>query len=238
MWNNILVMGGSGFIGQALQKLVIDRGLSDKFTFTYDNNQRGILPGIKSFRMHLPLTTDLCSNYQQMMKTFDGMIYMVGRVENELECFNGIEKNFDKPMVILTSAKTYTTPLIYRAILREPPTIIIQLSYAFGKGERDTRLYPMIAKAIRGEITPLLITDLHQRLDPLPADTVAAVLLKHLYDVMSMEHNTFNVYTITGPELTVFDIVKAAQHVHEFDYKVVEPIKSSIDYIKELAGVE
>jgi nucleoside-diphosphate-sugar epimerase len=74
-----LVVGGSGFIGKAVQRYVLERGLADSFTFTYCRGRENILPGVEAFEMDLLENIDIGD-----IRPFSGAIYLAGNANHGL----------------------------------------------------------------------------------------------------------------------------------------------------------
>lgn len=75
----ILVLGGCGFIGGAIQKYVLDNKLEDSFVFSYYNNSERIYNGLKSIKLDL-----LDSASINIVNSFPVVIYVAGNADHGL----------------------------------------------------------------------------------------------------------------------------------------------------------
>jgi nucleoside-diphosphate-sugar epimerase len=110
----ILVVGGSGFIGQSIQQLVIDKGMEDSFIFTYNDHPERIDKDLRKVRLNL------LGQHTLMPNKFPVAIYIAGNADHQLSKLNPLEdlnlnagafanfaKGFNGSLVLLSSQAVY-----------------------------------------------------------------------------------------------------------------------------------
>jgi nucleoside-diphosphate-sugar epimerase len=111
----VLVVGGSGFIGIAVQRYVLNRGMGSSFTFTYNKSQEKVLPGLD--RIGLDLLSD---SYDTDLSSYSTAIYLAGNSDHGLAkrdpsrdlklnagAFLNFSSQFNGSLVMLSSQAVY-----------------------------------------------------------------------------------------------------------------------------------
>jgi len=110
-----LVLGGSGFVGRAVQRLVFDQGLADKFIFCYAKPER-ISQGLR--KKHLDL---LALNAGEALRGHEHSLFLAGNEDHRLAeenpsrdltlnvgSFLGLMSGFKGRLVLLSSQAVYS----------------------------------------------------------------------------------------------------------------------------------
>lgn len=111
----ILVVGGSGFIGRAMQRIALDRGWEEFFTFTYNTGQYRILPGLEKMKLDL-----LSDRSPEGIGKYSTAIYVAGNADHSLAksdpfldlrlnagAFLNFKRGFNGDLVVLSSQAVY-----------------------------------------------------------------------------------------------------------------------------------
>jgi nucleoside-diphosphate-sugar epimerase len=112
--DKVLVIGGSGFIGSAIQRYVIREQLEDLFTFTYNEKPEKLHKNLN--RIHL----DLLGEVSEKVKKYPNAIYVAGNANHGLakrsplldldfnvRAFLNFIQEFRGSLVLLSSQATY-----------------------------------------------------------------------------------------------------------------------------------
>lgn len=211
MMDKTLVVGGSGFIGRAIQRLVKDAGLEDYYMFTY-NEHALVEPELQ--RMHLNLTNP-SMNEVEKLRQFNRAIYVAGGDEFTFIRFATIFRG----SLVLLSSMAAATPVdqysmkkkmeeLYAISCKENGNLsrlkIIRLRYAYGRGEREDRLIPMIAK-LRKDVE---IANGDEEINPLNVDRVADVLIDEEAKLQERKENVTISKLENTEKITINGIVK------------------------------
>lgn len=98
---------------------------------------------------------------------------------------------------------------------------IFRLMYAFGKGEKERRLIPRCANAVRNNQGITIFGGGKSFLNPLPSWFIAQVLLKAAESLKESESKFMEVTNINYPEkVSVKDVVTFLNSVKRFDFVV------------------
>jgi nucleoside-diphosphate-sugar epimerase len=110
-----LVLGGSGFIGRAVQKQVLDQGLADKFIFSYAKNPERISKGLR--KEHYDL---LAPHVGEALRGPKQALFLAGNADHRLAeedpsldltlnvgSFLGLMSGFKGRLVLLSSQALY-----------------------------------------------------------------------------------------------------------------------------------
>lgn len=178
----ILVVGGSGLVGQALQREVLKNGTHDDYVFTYNTHDN---IDQRLDKMHMDLM-NLTIKDAARLRGYNRAIYVAG---GHLFNFVQFATIFRGSLVLLSSmaAETATGYGMKKKMGEEyaknclcngmiTKLWIIRLSYTYGPGEREDRLIPRLAREVatgRG----FELIGLGARIDPLPVETVAKELI-------------------------------------------------------------
>jgi nucleoside-diphosphate-sugar epimerase len=254
--DKVLVVGGSGFIGAALQQLVLNECLEDFFTFSFNKNPERIDANLN--KVHLDLFT---AGASKEVKDYPVAVYVAGNTDHGLakrsalldldlnvRAFLNFIEEFRGSLVLLSSQATYyglegeipetvnhiaTTPYglskqmaeAYAKYFLRNDTLsklwIFRLMYTFGKGEKERRLIPRCANAVRNNQRITIFGGGKSFLNPLPSWFVAQVLLKATESLKGRESKFMEVTNINYPEkVSVKDIVALLNRVKHFDYVI------------------
>jgi nucleoside-diphosphate-sugar epimerase len=223
-----LVIGGSGFLGQALQKEVLAQGREKDYIFTYNEHKERILPNIKSTKLNI---------LEQSMEIdeFETVILMIN-VENRNKYILPINHQLSKlkqnqSLIILSSQAIYEQPLTeYGKTMktledneiqpkhrnRQSKLWIFRLMYAFGIEEQETRLIPKLARATRLEEIITITNNGNTYLNPLPSRFVAQILIKATEEITKQPNGFYEITNLNYDEpITTKQIIKVIQ---EYEY--------------------
>lgn len=75
----VLVAGGSGLIGRAIQRLALKNGDEGSFSFTFAKNRRGVLEGVRPLKLNLLQTVP-----KDALDAFSSAIYVAGSSDHAL----------------------------------------------------------------------------------------------------------------------------------------------------------
>ncbi|WP_373839071.1 NAD-dependent epimerase/dehydratase family protein [Methanospirillum sp.] len=115
MSKKIIVIGGSGFIGNALQQYVIEHDISEKFAFSYHNHEESIKNGLG--KIYIDLLNPDCLD---QLKNFSTVIYVAGNADHSIAhdyplvdlnlntvAFLNFINNFNGSLVLLSTQAIY-----------------------------------------------------------------------------------------------------------------------------------
>jgi len=251
-----LVVGGSGFIGTAIQKLVLAKGLEENFAFSFNENPKKIDNNLN--KVHLDL---LRRGAAAKTQDYPVAVYVAGNTDHGLakrSPLRDLELNvrallnfvdeFNGSLVLLSSQATYyglegeipeavdhvaTAPYglskqmaeAYANYFSEIGTIsklwIFRLMYAFGEGEKERRLIPRCADAVRNNQSVTIFGGGRSFLNPLPSWFIAQVLLKAAESLKKGGKGFMEVTNMNHPEkVSVKDVVTFLNSVKRFDYEI------------------
>lgn len=77
--NKTIVVGGSGFIGKAIQKYVLNQGIKSSFTFTYNKHPEKIEDNLEKIQLNL-----LDKSSLKLLENFPVAIYLMGNADHGL----------------------------------------------------------------------------------------------------------------------------------------------------------
>ena len=268
MNSKILIVGGSGFIGRAIQKYVIESKQEKDFIFTYYNNPKNISDRLKKKR--LDLLNDIETTIAEKISS---VIYLAGNsyptlaylnpqkdVKLNVICLlNLIEKLSETignnlNMVILSTQAVYhgLKGEIHEGTIHIPSTPyglskfmaeqyaklyysggkinnlwIFRLMYAYGDGEKETRLIPRCAKAASSGST-VEIYNWSSYLNPLPSHFVAKVLIHTAYMMTKMHCRSYKVINLNYPDnISVGDVILFLKNISDFRYRIYNSPKDA-----------
>ena len=254
--DKVLVVGGSGFIGAAIQQLVLNERLEDFFAFSFNKNPERINANLN--KVHLDLLT---AGASKEVKDYPVAVYVAGNTDHGLakrsalldldlnvRAFLNFIEEFRGSLVLLSSQATYyglegeipetvnhiaTIPYglskqmteEYAKYFLRNDTLsklwIFRLMYTFGKGEKERRLIPRCANAVRNNQRITIFGGGKSFLNPLPSWFVAQVLLKATESLKGRESKFMEVTNINYPEkVSVKDVVTFLNRVKHFDYVI------------------
>jgi nucleoside-diphosphate-sugar epimerase len=96
---------------------------------------------------------------------------------------------------------------------------IFRLAYAFGRGERESRLIPRCANAVRSREKVTLFGGGKSFINPLPSDFVAKILVKAAEHLKSAKKGFMEITNMNYPEkVTVRDLVVSLTQINPFDF--------------------
>ena len=252
--DKVLVVGGSGFIGAAVQQRVLNESLEDSFAFSFSKNPERIDKNLH--KVHLDL---LKAGAKKEIKNYPAAVYVAGNTDHGLakrsalldldlnvRAFLNFLEEFRGSLVLLSSQATYyglegeipetvnhiaTVPYglskqmaeaYARYFLRNGALSklwIFRLMYAFGKGEKERRLIPKCANAVRNNQRITIFGEGKSFLNPLPSSFVAQILLKATESLKVREHKFMEATNINYPEkVSVKDVVTFLNGVKHFDF--------------------
>lgn len=155
----IIVVGGSGMIGQAIQAEVIKQGIKDRFVFTYNTNRYGILPYVESIHVDL-----LNPQSVKQVENFSSAIYLAGNTDHALastnpqrdlqlnvETFLNLMKFFKGSLVLFSSQAVYHGHI---GSVKEQTQLNPTIPYGISKHTME--MYAAYFKRI-GKLTSLII---------------------------------------------------------------------------------
>ncbi|MEW5936998.1 MAG: NAD(P)-dependent oxidoreductase [Candidatus Thermoplasmatota archaeon] len=112
--NDTIVIGGSGFIGQAIQRSVRKEGRENDFTFGYNKHPENIISGMKK------IMVEQKSEKNRVISNFETAIYVAGNVHPsfkevprpndqnyDVELFMNFATQFRGALVLLSSQSVY-----------------------------------------------------------------------------------------------------------------------------------
>ncbi|MCW4044465.1 MAG: NAD(P)-dependent oxidoreductase [Candidatus Bathyarchaeota archaeon] len=256
--DKVLIVGGSGFIGTAVQQHVLDEGLEDKFTFSFNENPEKIDARLGKVRLDL-----LKTGAGKKIRQYPIAVYVAGNMDHGLaerspsqdldlnvRAFLNFMKEFRGSLVLLSSQATYyglegeipetvdhvaTVPYGLSKQMTEEyakyfmkkgalqKLWIFKLMYAFGRGEKERRLIPRCANAVRSNQRVRIFGGGKSFLNPLSSAFIAQVLLRATAQVKTIEGKFLEVTNINYPEkVSVKDVVTFLNSVKHFDYEISE----------------
>lgn len=253
--DKVLVVGGSGFIGSAIQQYVVREHLENLFTFTFNKKPERIHKNLDRIRL------DLLGEISEEVSNYTNVIYVAGNADHGLakrsplldlefnvRAFLNFMQKFRGSLVLLSSQATYyglegkiseavehiaTIPYgiskrmveAYAEYFLRTNCLsslwIFRLMYAFGKGEKNHRLIPRCAKAVRegGEVT--IFGGGESFLNPLPSEFVAKVLVKASESLRQGTTQFIEITNINYPErVTAKDLVAYLNQIEPFNFTV------------------
>src|SRR5438093_5039847 len=111
---NTLVIGGSGFIGQSIQQLVVDKRMLDSFVFTYNDHPERICKDLRKIKLNL------LRKFPNAAGNFPIAIYIAGNADHKLakldpsedlnlsaRAFINFAQGFKGSLVLLSSQAVY-----------------------------------------------------------------------------------------------------------------------------------
>jgi nucleoside-diphosphate-sugar epimerase len=253
--NETLVVGGSGFIGSAIQKHVLDENTENGFVFSF--NKRPEKLDAKLERVQL----DLLGEIGKWRTKYPEAIYVAGNSDHGLakrspmldldlnvRTFLNFMKEFRGALVLLSSQAVYyglegeiletvdhvsTIPYglskqmteAYAKYFLENGYLsklwIFRLAYAFGKGEKERRLIPRCANAVRSGEKVTLFGGGKSFVNPLPAEFVAKILVKAAQHLKGANKGFIEITNTNYPEkVTVRNLVDSLNQIKPFDFLV------------------
>ena len=252
--DKVLIAGGSGFIGAAIQQLVLNERLDDDFAFSFNKNPEKINARLNKVQLDL-----LKTGASKKIKEYPLAVYVAGNMDHGLakrsplqdldlnvRTFLNFMEEFRGSLVLLSSQAIYyglegetseavnhvaTVPYglskqmveEYAKYLLKEGTLqklwIFRLMYAFGKGEKERRLIPRCANAVRNNKEAIIFGGGKSFLNPLPSWFIAQVLLKSAERLKASESKFMEVTNINYPErVSVKDVVTFLNSVKHFDF--------------------
>ena len=252
--DKVLVVGGSGFIGAAIQQFVLNERLEDFFTFSFNKNPERIDKNLNNVHLNL-----LKAGASKEIKNYSAAVYVAGNTDHGLakrsplldldlnvRAFLNFMDEFRGSIVLLSSQATYyglegeileavnhiaTAPYglskqmaeaYARYFLRNDALSklwIFRLMYAFGKGEKEHRLIPRCANAVRNNQRITIFGGGKSFLNPLPSWFIAQVLLKATESLKGRKDKFMEITNINYPEkVSVKDVVIFLNRVKHFDF--------------------
>ena len=249
-----IVIGGSGFIGKAIQSLVSEQGLDQSFVFSYCATPENVSETLEKVKIDLLRRVDV-----EAVEGFPTAIYVAGNADHSLarnspsadldlnvKMFLHFVERFRGSLVLLSSQATYyglegeinenadhvsTIPYglskqmveAYAKYFQRIGLLhrlwIFRLMYAFGKGEKERRLIPRCADAVKkgGKVT--VSGEGKSFVNPLPSWFVAHILTKAVESVGQENAGFLEVTNLNCREtVTVGDVVAFLNSVKHFDY--------------------
>jgi nucleoside-diphosphate-sugar epimerase len=254
--DKVLVVGGSGFIGAAIQQLVLSEGSEEFFTFSFNENPERIDKNLNKVRLDL-----LKEGASKEIKEYPVAVYVAGNMDHGLakrsplldldlnvRTFLNFVEEFRGSLVLLSSQATYyglegeiletvehiaTTPYGLSKQMAEAyagyflrngglsKLWIFRLMYAFGKGEKDRRLIPRCANAVRNNQRITIFGGGKSFLNPLPSWFTAQILLKAAESLKENKNKFMEVTNINYPEqVSVKDVLIFLNQVRHFDFVI------------------
>jgi len=252
----VLIAGGSGFIGTAIQQLVLNERLEDNFAFSFNKNPEKIDARLSQVQLDL-----LKTRASKKIKEYPVAVYVAGNMDHGLakrsplqdldlnvRTFLNFMEAFRGSLVLLSSQAVYyglegeisetvnhvaTVPYglskqmaeEYAKYFLKEGTLqklwIFRLMYAFGKGEKERRLIPRCANAVRNNKEAIIFGGGKSFLNPLPSWFIAQVLLKSAERLKTSESKFMEVTNINYPEkVSVKDAVTFLNRVKRFDFVI------------------
>jgi nucleoside-diphosphate-sugar epimerase len=231
-----IVIGGSGFIGRAVQKYVVNKQIGEAFAFAYNRHPENVRNSLDKVRIDL-----LDKNTLGGIAKFSRAIYVSGSADHGLAKsslvllssqavyygFKGeiLESVDHVPTIPYGLSKkmveAYANYFLTRVALAKLWTF--RLMYAFGEGEKEGRLIPRCAKAASNDERVTIFGGGKSFLNPLPSLFVAETLVKAAKDLEKRDKDFLEITNLNYPEsVTVGDVVRFLSGVQNFDYEIAE----------------
>ena len=254
----VIVVGGSGFIGQALQAAALDRGMGELFAFTYNEHPEAIkdcFPKIKIDLSHHDGASHLTE--------YGTAIFVAGNSDAELsrkDPWRDLDLNvhhllnlvryFRGNLVLLSSQSVYYgldgkmmeevnhVPVVPQGISKRAAEEyaqyltdlgyleklwIFRLRYAFGPGERSSRLIPVCNAAATKGGTVTVQGMGKSLLNPLPSEWVGEVLLRAAETLSFERDRVVNITNLNHPDrMNVAQVVRILAAERKFDFTLEE----------------
>jgi nucleoside-diphosphate-sugar epimerase len=255
--NKTLVVGGSGFIGSAIQKHVLDEHTENGFVFSFNKKPEKLDAKLEMARL------DLLEKIIGEINSCPAAIYVAGNADHGLakrspmldldlnvRAFLNFMKEFRGSLVLLSSQAVYyglegkileavdhvsTIPYGLSKQMTEAyakyflksgylsKLWIFRLAYAFGKGEKERRLIPRCANAVRKREKVTLFGGGKSLVNPLPAEFVAKTLVKASEHLKGAKSGFMEITNMNYPEkVTVRDVVVSLNQIKPLDFLVEE----------------
>jgi nucleoside-diphosphate-sugar epimerase len=253
-----LVVGGSGFVGSALQLEVLKNNTEKNFAFSYHAKPEKIDGKLETLRLDL-LNPEKASEITE----FSRAVYVAGNADHGLakrdplldldlnvRAFLNFMREFRGSLVLLSSQAVYyglegeipenvdhlaTMPYglskqmmeSYARFFQKEGKLsklwIFRMMYAFGEREKDYRLIPKCAKAVREKGKVTLFGGGKSFVNPLPVDFVASTLMKASSSLEEKPKATLETTNLNHPTKTaVKDVVQYLHSLEPFDFEVEE----------------
>jgi nucleoside-diphosphate-sugar epimerase len=253
-----LVVGGSGFIGSAIQHVVLDEHSEDLFTFSFSKKPEKLDKKLNT--VHLDL---LEAKTRKEITKYPMAVYVAGNADHGLakrsplldldlnaRAFLNFMQEFRGSLVLLSSQAVYYglegeiletvdhIPTIPYGLSKQMMEAyakyflrngslsklwIFRLAYAFGKGEKEYRLIPRCANAVRKNERVAIFGGGKSFINPLPAEFVAKTLLKAAENLKGTEDGIKEITNINYPEkVTVRNVVFSLNRIKRFDFALEE----------------
>lgn len=249
-----LVVGGSGFIGSAIQREVLKSHDQEAFTFSYHTESDTIDSKLEPVRLDL-----LNAEKNNQLRDYSKAVYVAGNANHGLakrnpmldldlntRAYLNFMMNFRGSLVLLSSQAVYyglegeiledvehvsTIPYglskqaaeAYAKYFLEEGRLsklwIFRLAYAYGMGEKDHRLIPRCAKAVREKGKVTLFGGGSSFINPLPVEFVSSTLLRASED----QKRKLEITNLNCPnKITVKDMILLLNNVTHFDFELQE----------------
>ena|GEM_PF-1121347 len=251
----VLVVGGSGFIGKALQAAALDRGTGDLFDFTYYSHPHEIkdcFTKVKLDLSHHAGAAHVATEYKTAIYVTGNSNAAISRSDpwtdltmNVRHLLNFI-RYFRGNLVMLSSQAVYYgldgkqredvnhVPVVpygiskrmaedYAEYMTEMGYLeklwIFRLRYAFGQGEKPSRLMSMCnLAALKGGAVQIHGTG-KSIMNPLPAEWVGEVLMRAAETLAFERERTINITNLNSPDkMTVLQMVEELADERPFNY--------------------
>ncbi|MEO9319767.1 MAG: NAD(P)-dependent oxidoreductase [Nitrososphaera sp.] len=254
-----LVIGASGFIGQAIQSQIQTSAKSDQFVFSYRSHPERIQPDLQKVRLNL-LEPSHAENDLGVVADFSSAICVLGNNNHGAAWENPLQdlalntesllrfiQLFRGKLVLLSSQAVYFglsgeigeqidhCPTIPYAISKKAAESyaqfyyedarldslwIYRLMYAFGPGERASRLVSACRRAsLSGEKVNIAGGGC-SFLNPLPSSFVSQVLVRSSEELSKQSRFSETVNINHESRLSVLDVVRFLNEIEGFDYTV------------------
>jgi nucleoside-diphosphate-sugar epimerase len=249
-----LVVGGSGFIGSAIQQAVLDKRSKDLFAFSFNRKPEKLDRKLNTVHLNL-----LEAEAKKEIKEYPMAVYVAGNADHGLakrspildldlnaRAFLNFMQEFRGSLVLLSSQAVYYglegeiletvdhVPTIPYGLSKQMMEAyakyflrsgslsklwIFRLAYAFGKGEKEYRLIPRCANAVRKNERVTIFGGGKSFINPLPAEFVAKTLLKAAENLKGYENGITEVTNMNYPEkITVRNMVVSLNRIKRFDF--------------------
>jgi nucleoside-diphosphate-sugar epimerase len=250
-----LVVGGSGFIGSTLQRVVLDRKQIGSFVFSFNQKREKLDPKLENLKI------DLLEEVSHKVNDYPVAIYVAGNANHgiakrdplldlnlNVRAFLNFTKEYRGSLVLLSSQAVYyglegevpeevdhvsTIPYgisklateAYAKYLHQtgvlPKLWIIRLAYAFGHGEKENRLIPRCATAVRDGEKVTVFGGGTSFVNPLPVEFVAEILLKAADSLKDAKEGFMEITNLNSPErFTIKNIVTRLSQTESFDFTI------------------